>query len=186
MKRSRRCSATTKDGRPCRNWAKRGSDPPLCARHTPRKVPRPGGNVALAEAAERPAETPEVVILEPETVIVETLPAATDPRLRPHRFYIRSYTTEELISLINLALDRSLNGEVAAARVAVRRIMQQLGEQLTPNEYARLASLVFSGTQAIARLLQTQKALSMEVAENISKWMDDALDQLGKEKGIDL
>jgi hypothetical protein len=91
-----------------------------------------------------------------------------------------------MMALINLALDYSLNGEVAAARVAVRRILQQLGEQLTPAEYARLASLVFTGTQTIAQLMKARKALSEEAAEKISSWMGKALDEIGKGKGVKL
>jgi hypothetical protein len=35
---ARRCSALNPDGRPCRAWAIRGSDPPLCSAHAGRNV----------------------------------------------------------------------------------------------------------------------------------------------------
>jgi hypothetical protein len=108
------------------------------------------------------------------------------PERDVYAFYGRTFTLEEMMALINLALDHSLNGEVAAARVAVRRILQQLGEQLTPAEYARLASLVFTGTQTIAQLLKARNTLSEETAEKISSWMGDALNEIGKVKGVKL
>jgi len=40
---SRRCTATKADGSPCRAWATRGSDPPLCGAHLGR-VGAPEGN----------------------------------------------------------------------------------------------------------------------------------------------
>jgi hypothetical protein len=40
---SRRCSATCANGKPCRAWALRGSEPPLCAAHSG-KVGAPPGN----------------------------------------------------------------------------------------------------------------------------------------------
>jgi hypothetical protein len=43
---SRRCSATTRRGTPCRRWATRDSDPPLCAAHgghTSPSAPAEGG-----------------------------------------------------------------------------------------------------------------------------------------------
>lgn len=33
MNASRRCTAITRAGFPCRNWATRGSEPPLCSNH---------------------------------------------------------------------------------------------------------------------------------------------------------
>lgn len=118
----------------------------------------------------------------------ETIPRGVErpPQKDIYAFYGRTFTLEEMMALINLALDYSLNGEVAAARVAVRRILQQLGEQLTPAEYARLASLVFTGTQTIAQLMKARKVLSKEVADELSSWMGRALHQIGKEKGMEL
>jgi hypothetical protein len=40
---SRRCSATCANGKPCRAWALRGSEPALCAAHSG-KVGAPPGN----------------------------------------------------------------------------------------------------------------------------------------------
>ena len=169
MTYTQRCTALKKNGRPCRAWARKGSDPPRCRHHAGIKVTLtegPAGRSKRRAARQRVVEKP------PERDVTA--------------FYGRTFTLEELMALINLALDHSLNGEVAAARVAVRRILQQLGEQLTPAEYARLASLVFTGTQTIAQLMKARKVLSEEEAEKISSWMGEALDQIGKVKGMEL
>jgi hypothetical protein len=169
MSNQRRCTATKKNSQPCRAWAIRGSDPPRCRHHATSKEVQP--DVPASQIKEEPARQGNL---------------EKPPERDVYAFYGRTFTLEEMMALINLALDHSLNGEVAAARVAVRRILQQLGEQLTPAEYARLASLVFTGTQTIAQLLKARNTLSEETAEKISSWMGDALNEIGNVKGVKL
>ena len=59
-------------------------------------------------------------------------------------------------------------------------------EELTPAEYARLAGLIFAGTNAIARLLQAQQSLSNQVAESIMEAMREAMNELGRNMGVEL
>jgi hypothetical protein len=101
-------------------------------------------------------------------------------------FYERFFTPEEVAELVSRVVSHSLNGEVAAARVALRRIMEQLEEELTPAEYARLAGLIFAGTNAIARLLQAQQSLSNRVTESIVEAMQEAMNELGRNMGVEL
>jgi hypothetical protein len=101
-------------------------------------------------------------------------------------FYDRFFTPEEVADMVSRVVSHSLNGEVAAARVALRRIMEQLEEELTPTEYARLAGLIFAGTNAIARLLQAQQSLSNQVAESIMEAMREAMNELGRNMGVEL
>lgn len=42
----RKCSATTAAGQPCRSWATRDSDPPLCSSHAGRTGAEPGNQNA--------------------------------------------------------------------------------------------------------------------------------------------
>jgi hypothetical protein len=92
-------------------------------------------------------------------------------------FYQRTYTIEEVADLIHLAIDHSLDDEVAAARVAVRRVMTQLKEELSPAEYARLATVIFTGTSTIGRLLRT----SHELADKRTQEIMDAIARVLKE-----
>ncbi len=92
-------------------------------------------------------------------------------------FYNRTYTLEEVADLVHLALDHSLDDEVAAVRVAVRRVMQQLHEELTPTEYARLASAIFTGANTIARLVRTSRDLADDTADKFLKAIRQVLDE---------
>jgi hypothetical protein len=83
-------------------------------------------------------------------------------------------------------MDRSLEDELAAARIAVRRVMEQLQEELTPGEYARMAGLVFTGANTISRLMRTQRVLDGQPADNLAKVIHKALDELAEEWGVDL
>jgi len=82
-------------------------------------------------------------------------------------FYSRTYTLEEVADLVHSALDHSLDDEVAAVRVAVRRVMQQFHEELMPTEYARLASAIFTGANTIARLVRTSRDLADDTRDEI-------------------
>lgn len=59
----RRCTATRADGNPCRAWARRGTDPPLCAAHSGAPVGAPHGNKNAEKHGVYAAEPPEDVDL---------------------------------------------------------------------------------------------------------------------------
>ncbi len=80
----------------------------------------------------------------------------------------------------------SLQGELQAARVTTRRILQLLDETLEPAAYSRLARLLFTGTNTVARLLREQRALEGDSAAFTRTVVSQALDQLSIEKGVQL
>ena len=105
---------------------------------------------------------------------------------RTHGFYSSTYTVEELADLVSHAIDDSLDDELSATRVAVRRVLEQLHGELPAEEYSRLASLIFTGANTIARLLRTQRVLSGDSADSISGAIAVALDELANEWNVDL
>ena len=76
--------------------------------------------------------------------------------------------------------------DLGAARVAVRRVLTALEEQLTAGEYAELAGLIFTGTNTIARLLRTRRALAGQSADGIAGAIATALDELATEWNVEL
>ncbi len=152
MNLSRRCSDRRADGRPCRGWALKESEPPLCYAHT-------------RMHSEDSKDVPNAV---------------------KKSFYNSSYTLEEIADLVGLAIDDSLEDELAATRIAVRRVLQQLKEELSPDEYAHMAGIIFRGTNTVARLLRVQHALSKEADQLIASWIGEALDSLGGDFGLEL
>ena len=83
-------------------------------------------------------------------------------------------------------MDDTLEDEVKAVRVAIRRVMVRLKEQISPAEYARLTSLVFSGASTVSRLLQARKSLGKGETDVIGTATPIALDEISQEKNIDL
>ena len=101
-------------------------------------------------------------------------------------FYHRTYTIEEVADLIHLAIDHSLDDEVAAARVAVRRVMTQLKVELSPAEYARLATVIFTGTNTVGRLLRTGHELADKRTQEIMDAIARVLKEDAKKRNAEL
>ena len=88
--------------------------------------------------------------------------------------------------MVGLAMDESLEDEVAATRVAVRRVMQQLEHELTPAEYARMANIIFQGTNTVARLLRTNRSLSEDKDGLFAKGIGEGLNHVGGQYDLEL
>jgi hypothetical protein len=101
-------------------------------------------------------------------------------------FYQRTYTIEEVADLLHLAIDHSLDDEVAAARVAVRRVMTQLKVELSPAEYARLATVIFTGTNTIGRLLRTSHELADKSSRELIEAIVTVLDERARNQNAEL
>lgn len=106
---------------------------------------------------------------------------------RSRGFYDRRFTREELADLVTLALDDTLEDEIAAARVALRRVFAQLErEDLDADKYARLAALTFDGVRTIARLQKDRQSLVGEEDAGIAGVLAKALDELAREYDIEV
>lgn len=112
-------------------------------------------------------------------------PAGNQNRI-DHGFYGRVYSLEEIADLVAHAVDESLDDEIAAVRVAIRRVFEQLEHDLVAEEYAKLAALIFTGANTVARLLRARRALTGEAADGISGAIAQALDELANEWGVEL
>ena len=168
-----RCSHPTAAGRPCRAWAVRGSDPPLCSAHAGRnKRQYPGGVGAGAP----PGNHNRTV----------------------HGFYSSALSPGEVADLLAHAGASTLEGEIACARIALRRVLAHLttaGVDLSPLDYAKLASLAFQGARTaqsptagsgVARLVRDNHALGGRSSDELYAIFDQALDDLSAEWDVDL
>jgi hypothetical protein len=57
---------------------------------------------------------------------------------------------------------------------------------LDAQDYARLASLAFQGAGTVSRLLRARQAISPADADLMHRALEQALDEIGAEWGIDL
>ncbi len=101
-------------------------------------------------------------------------------------FYAEAYSLKEVAALINKAMDESLTDEISAVRVAVRRTMLKLEEELDPAEFVRLTDRVFNGARTIAYLLKTQRALSGKTAEKLAEAIATIFEEIFDERGYPL
>jgi len=110
---------------------------------------------------------------------------------RTHGFYSTVLEPDELADLVVYADDLSLDDEIAAARVGLRRVLSALTAAkddgpASRQAYGHLAGLVFEGARTVARLLRDQRAISGDAAGGLSGAIAQALDELSVEWGIEL
>lgn len=158
MSSSRKCTSTKSDGQPCKAWAVRNSDPALCNVHK-RHAPESTDQTHPAEVAKTGCN---VDVVEPGC----------------------PYTLEQIAGLLRQNADGSLEDELLIARLAVKRLMRHLEEQLTPHEFAHLAGVIFTGTNSIVRMLKSQQDLENHSAADLARAINQALDESSKEMGI--
>ena len=151
----------------CRAWAIRGSDPPLCSAHTHGK--------ACPESNRRIGAPPG------------------NRNNFTHGFYARTLHPDDLALLDEGAIDTSLDEEILIIRIALRRLQLMIvtgttlgpsPQRLDAHDYARFIGLTFQGTNTLSRLLRVRHDLPGN--DRFMQVMDDALDALSEEWGIEL
>ena len=150
------CSHTTRAGRPCRAWAVHGTDPPACSAHAGRNV----------GAGARPG----------------------NQNARTHGFYSRLLSEQERAGLVLYSACLSLDDQIACVRLALRRARKFVpGDPgtLDRDTFLRALGLIFHSACSVAYILRRQ-ALAANPGDPLQDIMDQALDELGKEWGIDL
>ena len=191
----------------CRAWAIRGSDPPLCSPHrssqsSPHRdaCPEPG----LGASPERgPGAYPELS----RAACAEPSGGACPERKRGggappgnqnhfiHGFYATALPPDEQARLLAPEGITSLDAEIALTRAALDRIYGMLLTGVTPGinpqpldaqDYARFIGLAFRGANTVARLLRARMALGGDPTDALSVAMNEVLDDLSEEWGIEL
>ena len=108
---------------------------------------------------------------------------------RTHGFYSQYLHRDELADLVASAGEWSLEGEVAIARVALRRLMAYLAraDELSPLDYTRVANVAFRGARTVARLMQEHYDLTQVTGtDELTQALNAALDSLSEEWGVEL
>ena len=108
---------------------------------------------------------------------------------RKHGFYARTFSPDELDDLAVYGAELGLDDEISVARVALQRVFAFLSrdpDRLDPGEYVRAAELAFKGARTVARLLRDREALTGSSAAELDRIVDQALDLLSAEWGIEL
>lgn len=100
--------------------------------------------------------------------------------------YSRQLSPQERADIRALAEDQSLDGELALNRIFLRRLLAALqqSDDLDAMQLAKLAPVIFRGTQAVARLLQEERALNNESGDLAREAMGEALEELSRELGL--
>ena len=159
---SRKCSFRHRDGRACRAWAIRGSDPPRCAAHREDvREPQPSGRASVEASNDGGSK-------------------AGHKNRDTHDFYVQPVrdlrdiddVVEDLL-LKQTQLSAFIEEKVAEGEMAVK-------------EMARLLALHGQNAVRIGRLLRDQRALSGKSADGLLEAIGAALDELSTELGIEL
>lgn len=174
-----RCSHLTRRGRPCRNPAAPGSDPPACAMH--RRVT--SDEFRVTSVALPRATQPYLPGLAPATAVAPTSDVA--PTSVVAHLYLTQPAAGELRALAASAAGQDLQPEIDLTRVVLRRLMAYLdeaAEALSPEEARRIAGLLFTGARTVALLQGKRPARPAETQD----WLAAALGEMGEELGREL
>lgn len=170
-----RCTQLTRRGRPCRNGALAGSDPPRCARHP------------VTGDALQPSLT---------GLVVGDAGGATAPSPAARRRRARAGAEDAPAAQLRLPglADADLDAQDAADHLrhelaVVRKVLRQLAAllddpeaALSPEETRRVAALVFSGARTVAQLM----AVQARQPGHGQDWLDRALEKVGHELDLEL
>ncbi len=180
MSNNLRCNHLTSRGRPCRNPAAPGTDPPVCARHRaaatpplPFPVDGPEG-----EATGRPARRGEATGRPISGDLTTPHPVASPLQHDARHFYFPHPTADELAALDGDGPAADLMAEVALVRVVLRRLLAVLDAagDLPPDELRRVAGLLFTGARTVAALLGHRAARPAEAQD----WLNAALEEMAE------
>jgi hypothetical protein len=112
------------------------------------------------------------------------------PSQGTHGFYAHTLGEEELADLVAFADKGNLDDEIACARILLRRLMQYLGidgeEAPDAEDVQRIAGLALQATRTIARLVRDRQSLSEQAASSLSSAIEQALDELAADWGMEL
>ena len=155
---SRRCTATTAAGTPCKSWAMPGTDPPVCAAHggTTRRIGAPVGNQNRTTHGTYSA-------------IVERDPAiqAAAAKTIGDVYEDLAYKQERLSNYIErLLIDEEGRPEL--------------------RDLVRILALHAQNASRLGRLLRHRRALDGDAADGISGAIARALDEISSEMLPDL
>lgn len=145
---SKRCSATKRDGTPCRAWAVKGSDPPLCGAHG--GGARPPGAPAGNQNAESHGFYTHTTSPPPTATITEIVRDLADKQRRLSQYIDErlddNATPNELAALLALHAQtasrlgrllrdqRALSGDAAdGMAAAIAKALDELSNELGVN-----------------------------------------------------
>lgn len=100
-----------------------------------------------------------------------------------HGFYGRVLKMEEAVDLLTFSVDGSLADEIALSRVALRRVMKRLEDDLSVEEFAHLSGLIFQGSRAVAAMVRSDRVLRGDAADGLADALGKVLTEIGEEMG---
>lgn len=151
------CTATTKSGRPCRSHAVRGSDPPRCSVHGGLDLSSQHGDLVPSSESAGAGLPVAGKASEPQPVV--ELPDLS------HQIF-------------------SLDSMISGLSSFIQR--RQEADDFSTGEYVLLLRLHGQLISRLGRLMRDQRALTGEISDGFAAAVNQALDELSVEMGIDI
>ena len=167
-----RCAQLTARGRPCRNPATPGTDPPACARH--RGISN--DDLRMTNEEGPAAVQPNLPGLEPAAG--DASRPTTDPLDTDHFYFPRPTAADQRV-IEGTAELPDLRPEIDLVRVVLRRLLAYLDEtagELSPEEVRRVSGLVFTGARTVALLVGKRPTRPPDM----EAWLQDVLREMGE------
>jgi hypothetical protein len=183
-----RCTAITAEGRPCRAWAMKGTEPPRCAAHRDRRVVKracrhgPGDPPSLlppARASAPPAEgEARSRQRSPDTREATTDLPPKQERRGPTGLNRETITLDEQIA--------GLSRRIEHFGHLLDSLDVQESETITVADYAKLLALYGQLCSRLGRLMKDREQLTTGESDEIQQAIHDALDIVAEDLGVEL
>ncbi|MEA3376671.1 MAG: hypothetical protein U9R72_10815 [Chloroflexota bacterium] len=199
--RARRCSAARADGRPCRAWAVRGTDPPLCAAHggTDARIGAPPGNTNAVKHGHyrRPSTVSRTAMPTAEHGSSRPVTDAPPPLPKgPSRSHARPThvaapgAIEGCLPPVTSRIEGRLIDTVIASlwnkQVMLSRYIDAHMHELSVAQLIPLLRVEGQNASRLGRLLRDRRALLGDTHDRLNGAIAQALEELSAELGVDL
>ena len=102
--------------------------------------------------------------------------------------FVDGFEAGQIVQVFSATIDTTadLTDEIAIVRLALRRLVAHLDDDLTLDDMVALARILLRGASRVARLLETQRTIfGASSSSAITRTIDQAIAELGQPGSID-
>ncbi len=176
-KRSTHCTATTRQGQPCRAWAVPGTDPPRCAPH---------GGAGAKPGAPEGNQNAVTHGFYARNWSFPQISDVADPKTQSGQTHIPDTQDDVIVAATLAEVMTYITEDLVKKYIALSKYIDQSFAELTPLAMTHLLALHAQIASRIGRLLRDQKIIDPGLPTGMEQAINKALDELSEQFGTPL